>query len=255
MDRQETAVNTITESLKADKRVEAVFLKGSMGRGEHDAHSDVDLYVLVREEDQKAFMEDRLNHLSAYRELLFHEDLFIIAPQIIAVYDDLLHVDLYTVTEKSFVTKDFFTVVYDPNDLMDKFKVSQTLVLTEQEFYDEAYDVAWFLFQYYKANQRGSHAWAAHLLSYVHARLAKVLLHHYAPERGQLGIKALERDAPVTIVKPFIEAMDCSTPEDHQKAVEIMLSIMEQELPWLHNEFGYNSQVIRFWERMINELT
>lgn len=254
MERQETAVNTITESLKADKRVEAVFLKGSMGRNEHDVHSDVDLYVLVREENQTAFMEDRLNHLSAYRELLFHEDLFIIAPQIIAVYDDLLHVDFYTVTEQSFVAKDFFTVVYDPNDLMETFKDRQTLVLTEQEFYDEAYDVAWFLFQYYKAIQRGSHAWAAHLLSYVHARLAKVLLHHYAPERGQLGIKALEGDAPVTIVKPFIEAMDCSTPEDHQKAVVVILSIMEQELSWLRKEIGASSQVIRFWERMIEEL-
>lgn len=71
-----------------------------MGRGEHDAFSDVDLYVLVREEEKVAFLEDRLKHLQAYREIVFHEDIFIIAPQIIAVYDNLLHVDFYTVTEK-----------------------------------------------------------------------------------------------------------------------------------------------------------
>lgn len=42
---QEIAVHKITESLQADRRVKAVFLKGSMGRGEYDEHSDIDCIV------------------------------------------------------------------------------------------------------------------------------------------------------------------------------------------------------------------
>lgn len=255
MGRQEEAVQQIAESLKKDERVEAVFLKGSMGRGEHDAFSDVDLYVLVREEEKVAFLEDRLKHLQAYREIVFHEDIFIIAPQIIAVYDNLLHVDFYTVTEKTFVSKDFFSIVYDPNQRLDQYREKQTLVLTQQEFEDEAYDVAWFLFQYYKANQRSNHAWAAHLLSYVHARLAKVLLHHYAPERAQLGLKALEKNVPASIAESFLKGMNDSTPARHKQAVKRTVALLKDEHEWLQSEIKENLQVPLFWERMIKELT
>ncbi|MCM2607016.1 nucleotidyltransferase domain-containing protein [Rossellomorea marisflavi] len=109
--KQKNAVEAIAESLKKDKRVKSIFLKGSMGRGEEDEFSDVDLYCLVEEEDLASFVQDRIRHLEAYGKLLFHDDLFIIAPQIIAVYEDLLHVDLFTVTEKTFKQKDYFKVI------------------------------------------------------------------------------------------------------------------------------------------------
>ncbi len=79
-----------------------------MGRDEHDAYSDVDLYVLVDELQLDSFLNDRLTFLETYRSILFYEDYFIIAPQIIAVFDNLLHIDLFTVTEQTFTEKDFF---------------------------------------------------------------------------------------------------------------------------------------------------
>ncbi|WP_254434186.1 nucleotidyltransferase domain-containing protein [Halobacillus sp. Marseille-Q1614] len=81
---QHEAVEVITNSLKNDPLVKAVFLKGLMGRGEEDEFSDVDLYVLVDEEE--AFLPNRVAHVSSYRKLLFYDDIFIIAPQILAVY-------------------------------------------------------------------------------------------------------------------------------------------------------------------------
>ncbi|EDL63520.1 nucleotidyltransferase domain-containing protein, partial [Bacillus sp. SG-1] len=157
--RQEKAVESISESLKKDELVQAIFLKGSMGRGENDEHSDVDLYVLVKEEDEKKFLEKRVDHLNAYRNLLFYDDIYIIAPQIIAVYDDMLHVDLFTVTEKNFKEKDYFKVVYDPNNIMGKFEATQNLLLSPEEFHELAIDVPWFLFQYRKAYNRGNNLW------------------------------------------------------------------------------------------------
>ena len=105
---QELAVEKITASLKKDPLVKAIFLKGSMGRGEHDEHSDVDLYCLVNEEDKKEFLANRVEHLRAYRDIILMDDIFIVAPQIIAVFDDLLHIDLFTVTKESFVGGDLF---------------------------------------------------------------------------------------------------------------------------------------------------
>ncbi|WP_432363383.1 nucleotidyltransferase domain-containing protein [Sporosarcina sp. UB5] len=119
---QELAVEKIVASLKGDPYVKAIFLKGSMGRGEHDAHSDVDLYCLVDEADKKEFLANRVEHLRAYRDIILMEDIFIVAPQIIAVFDNMLHIDLFTVTKETFVGGDYFKVLYDPNHLMDEFK-------------------------------------------------------------------------------------------------------------------------------------
>src|SRR5699024_11390049 len=146
--KQDEAVKIISQSLMKDKRVKAIFLKGSMGRGEYDEYSDVDLYCLVDEKNEKAFLKQRLKHLESYRKILFYEDFFIIAPQIIAVFDNLLHVDLFTVTDKNFTEKDFFRVLYDPEDRLSKFQSSQNLLLSKEEFTGCAYDIAWYLFQY-----------------------------------------------------------------------------------------------------------
>jgi predicted nucleotidyltransferase len=47
----EDAIAVISNSLQLDKRVQSIFLKGSIGRGEQDEYSDIDMYCLVNEED------------------------------------------------------------------------------------------------------------------------------------------------------------------------------------------------------------
>ena len=96
----EEAVETLVASLKQDDLVQAIFLKGSMGRNEHDDYSDIDLYCLVDEEALAEFLPRRLNHIRAYKELLYFDDIHIIAPQILAVYENFVHLDLFTVTEE-----------------------------------------------------------------------------------------------------------------------------------------------------------
>src|SRR5699024_12336038 len=132
--KQDEAVKIISQSLMKDKRVKAIFLKGSMGRGEYDEYSDVDLYCLVDEADEDTFLIHRLRHLESYRKILFYEDLFIIAPQIIAVFDNLLHVDLFTVTETTFKEKDFFLVLYDPENSLSKIQSTKNLYIYIYDF-------------------------------------------------------------------------------------------------------------------------
>ncbi|MGM0852566.1 MAG: hypothetical protein ACQEWI_08140 [Bacillota bacterium] len=74
--------------------------------------------------------------MKAYKDLLFHDDIFIIAPQIIAIYEDWLHIDLFTVTEKTIQEKDFFTVLYDPDNLMEKYESTQNLTISKEQFRD-----------------------------------------------------------------------------------------------------------------------
>jgi predicted nucleotidyltransferase len=231
--KQEEAVEKIVVSLKSDPYVKAIFLKGSMGRGEQDEHSDVDLYCLVDPNDEKAFLQNRMKHIRAYREIIFYDDIFIIAPQIIAVYDNMLHMDLFTVTEKSFKEKDFFTVLYDPEKRLDKFKATQNLTLSEQEFHDHVLDVTWFLFQYSKSKARGNDVWSVTMLNFVVTHLSRVLLHHHNPNRAQLGLKTIETSLPEGILKEFKESMGHITPSNHTRAVKQLIQIISNERNWI----------------------
>ena len=60
---QQAALKAISESLVEDPLVQAVFVKGSIARGEEDEFSDIDLYCLVKEEDKGDFLNKRIGHL------------------------------------------------------------------------------------------------------------------------------------------------------------------------------------------------
>ncbi|MEZ7172722.1 nucleotidyltransferase domain-containing protein [Sporosarcina sp. OR05] len=248
---QELAVEKISESLKRDPLVQAVFLKGSMGRGEHDAHSDVDLYCVVNEKDAKQFLANRLEHVHAYRETILWDDIFIVAPQIIAVFDNLLHIDLFTVTKETFVGGDYFTVLYDPHRILDEFVNTQGLTLTENEYEDDVMDVAWFLFQYKKSAARGNDMWSVKMLTNVIHHLGRVLLYRYAPERAKLGLKTIEQSLPEEVGTELKGIMEFITPQRHAQAVERISTLLDREVEWMQKRFAEEHQTMLFLRRMI----
>jgi len=248
---QEVAVEKITASLTQSPYVRAVFLKGSMGRDEHDEHSDIDLYCLVEKEQEKSFLAERLTHLQAYRPVLFQDDIFIIAPQLIAVFDDFLHIDLFTVTTESFTEKDFFKVVYDPENLLEQFTESQSLELSGDEYKDHVIDVAWFLFQYRKAAARGNGVWAVKMLSYVLEHLARVLLHRYTPERAQLGLKTISRSLPAAVFSKIEEISSLMTPADHAQAALRIRELLKREYSWIVEHVSEHNKMMPLMKEMI----
>ncbi|TWT01106.1 nucleotidyltransferase domain-containing protein [Planomicrobium sp. CPCC 101079] len=252
---QEQAVEKICASLKQDPHVKAVFVKGSMGRDEHDEHSDIDLYCLVDGEREKQFLAAREAHLEAYRPILFRDDIFIIAPQLIAVYDNLLHIDLFTVTLESFPEKDYFRVLYDPEGLLESFQETQTLELKSEEFRDAVIDVAWFLFQYQKASTRGNTIWAARMLTNVIDHLARVLLHKYAPLRAQLGVKALASSLPTELFEEVTAIINHITPREHAVAAVRISLLVEQELEWVLAVLPKETEIEPLLRRMIDAHT
>lgn len=251
---QEEALQAISKSLIKDPMVKAIFVKGSLGRGEADEYSDIDLYCLVHEEDIEKFLEGRLEHLENYRKVLFHEDFFIIAPQLIAVFDNLLHIDLFTVTEETYIEKDYFRVIHDPNGRMNKFKQSQNLLLSQEDFEGHVYDVAWYLFQYRKAMKRGNGIWATEMLHLVLSNLSRVLLNRYHPSRAQLGIKATAFLLPSAKQQEFERILNKATPASHQQAVHQLINLLDDEMNWIVSVLTAESQAVKFLKLMRNTL-
>ncbi|MDL4843064.1 nucleotidyltransferase domain-containing protein [Aquibacillus rhizosphaerae] len=249
--KQEDALDKIVSSLKKDKLVKSLFLKGSMGRDEHDENSDIDLYCLIDDKDKSQFLEHRLGHLQAYRQLLFYDDIFIIAPQIIAVYDNLLHIDLFTVTEETFLEKDYFKVLYDPDKRLDKYRETQNLTLSKEEFQDDVNDVAWFLFRYHKAVSRGNDIWAVVMLNHAMTHLARVLLHRYKPNRAQLGLKIIEDSLTKRLSVEVRKVFECLTPTNHTQSVQIIREIVSSEMDWIVTNLAVVENTKPFLEKVI----
>jgi predicted nucleotidyltransferase len=230
---QQEALHKLADLLASEKEVKAVFVKGSFGRGEEDAFSDIDLYCLVEEAERQAFLAKRLSLLAAYREVLYSEELFIIAPQLIVVYDNLLHVDLFTVTEETFKQTDQFLVLYDPENRLQRFKETQTLTITDEMYGEQVIDLTWFLFQYRKEALRGNGAWAAAMLQQVTEPLARMLLHHYAPTRALLGLKRAQQLLPAAVYSNLLDVLEHVTPTGHGRAAAAVLQLLENERPFL----------------------
>ncbi|XBD02050.1 nucleotidyltransferase domain-containing protein [Pseudalkalibacillus hwajinpoensis] len=240
--KQEEAVHVITASLKKDESVQAIFLKGSMGRNEYDENSDVDLYCLVDEKDKKAFLTRRKEHLEAYDQLLFYDEIFIIAPQIIAVYDNMLHLDLFTVTDESLIEKDYFSILYD----------KQQLTLSNHEFIEHVDDTAFFLFQYEKAHRRGNDIWAVHMLNHVMVHYSRVLLHRYYPERAQLGLKTIDSTFQQEQLQRVKEIFQNLTVNDHEEASMDIIEWLKDEEAWINEQVKGTIYTKKFLHRMIH---
>jgi predicted nucleotidyltransferase len=240
--RQEIALDKVTASLKGDQSVRCIFIKGSMGRKEHDEHSDIDLYCLVDESEEDNFLKRRIDHLRAYNEMIFHDDIFIIAPQIIAIYEDWLHIDLFTVTEKTIQHKDFFTVLYDPENLMEKYKKDQHLTITSEAFRDSVLDAAWFLFQHKKASERGNNTWAPEMLRHTMRNVSTILLERYANKRAILGLKTIHRDLPLDIQHKIENIYELMTPSHHRESAVYIADLLKEQLDWIKGEMGVEDE-------------
>lgn len=231
---QQDAIRIITERLKHDEAVQAIFMKGSFGRGEADEHSDIDLYVMVHPDEEASFLSRRLEHVTAYRPILLKDEIHIVAPQLIAVFDDFLHLDLFTVTQETLNHQDSIHVIYDPQQRLARHVTS--LQLDEAAISDHAFDTVWFFFQYTKSRNRGNAMWATEMLRQGMVHFAYVLAAHHTPDRASLGLKDVTQRQEIDL-HPFYNQL---TPTTHEKAARLYIERLREELPFFQSLSGYN---------------
>ncbi len=94
--RQRESIESIYEIMVKEKAVEAIYLKGSIARGDSDEYSDVDFYCLINDTLYEDFLEKRVRLLQNYRPIIYHSESNFVCPQIVAVFDNGLHFDLYS---------------------------------------------------------------------------------------------------------------------------------------------------------------
>ena len=118
MDQQQL-VGEITSALRGDADLRALFLAGSLGRGDGDRFSDVDLVAVVEREAQEGFGARWRATFEAITPVVFWYAPRGIRTLISAITQDWLRCDLYMVAPDSLEgrAKSTLTPLIDPDDL------------------------------------------------------------------------------------------------------------------------------------------
>lgn len=95
-------------------------------------HVKIWIYVIVHDDELNSFLEKRLNILQSYRPLIYYSETNFVGPQIVGVYDNGIHIDLYTITVNKLNYEDKIKVFYDPDNLLVNYQ-EKPLSLTIEE--------------------------------------------------------------------------------------------------------------------------
>ncbi len=243
------AVEVILEAVKQCPEVRAAFLKGSLALGIADEYSDVDFYCLVDATQMQQFLKKRLQLLEKYRPLIYYSESNFVGPQIVAVFDNGLHFDLYTVTMKTFPRVGQFQVLYDPDHLLDGFMAETTDHSLTWEQVERCFNSFSFsMLEFHSAWCRGDIAWSTRLASHLAGDLGVVLRHCYDPSNAQLGTKRLESVMPVGVRDELREALRFCCGEKIPSGVNMLASLMQETMEYLEKKSGrkVNWRLFRF---------
>ena len=222
--RYEEAIELILPHLKKIKEVKSVFLKGSIARGENDQYSDLDLYIMLNKDVEiKSIYSEIIKSLEQYRQLIFYELIEIICPQIVGVFNNMLHIDCYMVHEDNYPQTDDIKILYDPEEVLKNYE-KKDLILTKEQFTDYALDSCWFIYQYDHIVGRGQNLWTTEMIDNALSKATNVLLYHYYPEKSALGKKAANH-LPHHIYKKLIAINDLNNSKEHKKAVQMYMNL------------------------------
>lgn len=184
------AINVISKKVIADNLCDAILLKGSIGRGDDDEYSDVDMYLIVSQEKLDEVLEKRTEYLSAYGEMIYLEDVNFGLPQKVAIYVNGLHVDLYTAQMDQLDTKDPIKVWYDPKGVFENYTYCREN-MTEEKVAEYFKEVLYSFVEADAAFKRKNYAWTAKIMSNAIAMTAVLLRYLYDKKYAFLGLKKI----------------------------------------------------------------
>ena len=227
--KQIEAIDKILPFLIEDNAVRAIFLKGSIARGEIDEFSDVDLYCLVKNEGLDSFLKTRVDYMKQYRPLIFLEEVNFVGPQIVGVFDNGLHFDLYTVTYDSLSRTDAIKILYDPEKLLSQYRAEPQTITDDAivEYFDE---ISFTMLEFEAAYCRNDLMWASRLGSYIPGYLSIILRYMYDPNNAQLGLKRLNKKLDNNKLDKLTSAMDLLGPSYLPEGVKMLAEILNETL-------------------------
>jgi predicted nucleotidyltransferase len=187
---QYDAINIIAKAIIDDGLVEACYLKGSIARQEEDEYSDVDLYCLVSLENEATFLKKRIQYLETYKPILFFEEVNFVGPQLVCVFENGLHFDLYMQNKQNLSQKDQILVIYDPKQYLSTYQ-AESLSLTNKGLGTIINEFSFTLLEFYQSYQRKDYLFSFKLASILHSLYLQTVRSYVDPEHSLIPCKGL----------------------------------------------------------------
>ncbi|SNT58779.1 Streptomycin adenylyltransferase [Bacillus sp. OK838] len=109
------------KDLSADPDVLAIYLAGSLAKGNYDHYSDIDLHTIVISERKADFLKGKRDRANNWGNVSFHEDYNPSSPYVVTHYDTFVKVDSWYHSPEEMVPSIWLKeveVIYDPFHIM-----------------------------------------------------------------------------------------------------------------------------------------
>lgn len=250
--KRHDAIKKVSQAILDDRLVEALFLKGSIARNEDDDFSDVDMYVVVLPENENAFLKNRIKYMETYMPLIYWSESNFVGPQIVGVYENALHFDLYTVRIDSIPQTDNIKIIYDDNGILDFYK-KEPLNITASDVSLNFNEFTFSLLEFEIAYLRGDLIWSTRLASHLTGHITMILRYIYNEENSQLGAKRIYKYLPKDLNDEFIDILNNLTPNFLRIGINKLVEFANKLLNSLPNEIKDNIN-INFFKMMEERL-
>lgn len=225
------AIKAVTEEIQKGGLAESLFLKGSIARGEDDEYSDVDLYVVVDEENFEAFLAKRIDYLEKYKPLINWVEVNFVGPQIVGIFEDALHFDLYTVKPDAIPQTGVMKVIKDAKGLLKDYQ-EEPLRLTDEQLDKIISEFIYMFIEIEATYGRGDLLRCVTLFHMNYSHLGLLTRYVYDERSSLLGNKSMYKVIPEDIHEQHLEMLEHATPTHILTATKMMLqqfeTIMEQ---------------------------
>jgi len=233
------AIESVSEAILNDGLIEALFLKGSIARGEDDDYSDVDMYAVVSHENRDRFLAKRIQYLSHYMPLVYWSESNFVGPQIVGVFEDALHFDLYTVAPDAIPQTDAIKVLHDPSGLMTSYQ-QKPLSISPANVVTNVHEFTFILLEFEAAYMRKDFMWSIRLFYALLAHLSFVVRYVHDADNAQLALKRLYKVLPSNLHKNFENILENATPTHVLAAVKMIVTLAEEQIAALPSDIKEN---------------
>jgi hypothetical protein len=192
---QLTLLDQVVETLRANLRVRAAFLRGSFYRGQPDAYSDLDLFAVAEDAEAEELLELGRAALHAAGGAVCVSALNAAPPQLRALFPGPLKLELTIVTMETLPPYEGWRILFDRDHLLrTRARATQLYEPLQPEHVAMVCDQFWWnMFGSVGQIKRGQLWMALHLLDVCRADLAQIMRWRRDPEHPAERYINLER--------------------------------------------------------------
>jgi len=246
------AIKSISDEILKDGLAEALFLKGSIARGEDDEYSDVDMYAVVSPKNLDAFLDKRIRYMEKYMPLVYWSHANFVGPQIVGVFENALHFDLYTVTPDSIPQTDNIKIIFDKGGLLDSYE-KVPLGISFEAVISKIDGFSFVLLEFEAAYARKDYIWAITLFHFQLSSVSFITRFIYDAENARLGLKRIHKAIPNKLYKEYIDILENATPENILMAMKKLTLLAERLVLQLPDKIQ-DKVNIKFFNLMKNKI-